>query len=314
MFFKGEKKHVRLQFLGTGAGVPSKQRNVSSLAIQWHQHGGQTWLVDCGEATQHQILQYPVKLSKINQIFITHLHGDHIYGLPGLLGSRSFQGAETPLSVYGPKGLQEWIEVSLRVSETYLRYPLQVIEIHNGMTWSDDSFTYTVKQLEHGVTSFGFRFVEKDRPGTLQVHKLQQMGIQPGPIYQQLKLGKQVQLEDGTWLDGTDFLSSPSPGVRLAVLGDTRITPSIHELADSVDLLVHEATFRAGQEEMAKNFYHATSTQAATIAKQGNVKQLVLNHISSRFQEDEIEDLLAEAQEIFPNTFIAYDGFSYELK
>lgn len=305
---------MRLQFLGTGAGVPSKQRNVSSLAIQWHLHGGQTWLVDCGEATQHQILRYPVKLSKINQIFITHLHGDHIYGLPGLLGSRSFQGAETPLTIYGPKGLQKWIEVSLQISETYLRYPLQIIEIYDGMSWSDESFTYTIRQLEHGVPSFGFRFVEKDRPGTLQVHKLQQIGIKPGPIYQQLKLGKKVQLTDGTWLDGADFLSSPTPGLKLSVLGDTRITPSIHELANNVDLLVHEATFRAGQEEMAKTFFHATSTQAAMVAKHGNVKQLILNHISSRFQEDEMEDLLAEAQEIFPHTLIAYDGFSYEWK
>lgn len=311
MIVEGEK-NVRLQFLGTGAGVPSKQRNVSSLAIQWHQHEGQTWLVDCGEATQHQILQFPVKLSKINQIFITHLHGDHIYGLPGLLGSRSFQGAETPLKVYGPKGLQEWIEVSLRISETYLRYPLQIIEIHDGMTWSDKTFTYTVRQLEHVVPSFGFRFVERDRPGALQVHKLQQIGVQPGPIYQQLKLGKRVQLADGNWLEGEDFLSPPTPGLRLAVLGDTRVTPSIHDLANGVDLLIHEATFRAGQEEMAKNFYHATCTQAATVAKQGNVKQLILNHISSRFQDHEIKELLAEAQEIFPHTLVAYDGFSYE--
>ncbi|SFX58305.1 RNAse Z [Thermoactinomyces sp. DSM 45891] len=303
---------MRVQFLGTGAGIPSKQRNVSSLAIQWYQHGGQTWLIDCGEATQHQILQHPVKLNKINQIFITHLHGDHIYGLPGLLGSRSFQGGKSPLRIYAPKGLQEWINVSLQISETHLHYPLEIIEIYEGMTWSDDSFHYVVRQLEHGVPSFGFRFEEKSQSGALQVHKLQQIGIQPGPLYQQLKKGKRIQLEDGTWLNGADYLSDPVQGLHMAVIGDTRFTSAIHELADGVDLLIHEATFRAEQEELAQNFFHSTSTQAAAIAKLANVKQLILNHISSRYQPDEIEQLLAEAQAVFPQTLIAHDGFAFE--
>lgn len=120
---------MQCYFLGTGAGVPSRNRNVSSLALIMPEYNGQIWLFDCGEATQHQIWDSPVKLAKINRIFITHLHGDHLFGLPGILGSRSFQGATSPLTLYGPKGIQAFVEISLKTSRTFLRYPLEIVEM-----------------------------------------------------------------------------------------------------------------------------------------------------------------------------------------
>jgi ribonuclease Z len=304
---------MKLYFLGTGAGVPSKMRNVSALALIWPRHQGQTWLFDCGEATQHQILSSPVTLSRVNRIFITHLHGDHIFGLPGVLGSRSFQGTEAPLTLYGPKGLRTFVEVALTTSQTYLRYPLEIVEVEHGFTAEDEHFTITAGLLEHGIPSYGYRIEEKDRPGSLDAERLKQMGIPPGPVFQRLKRGERVELPDGRVVDGRDFLGPAKKGLKAAILGDTRITATSFALADQVDLLVHESTLRAGQEALAEAFFHSTSVQAAEVARKSHVGTLILTHISPRYLEEECEDLLAEAREIFPRTYLAHDGWSYEV-
>jgi ribonuclease Z len=300
-------------FLGTGAGVPSRMRNVSSLALVMPEYGGQTWLFDCGEATQHQILVSPVKLSKVSHIWITHLHGDHLYGLPRVLGSRSFQGAETPLTVYGPPGLAEFIEISLKTSRTFLRYPLKVEEIADGSRFTEGAFSILVKKLDHGIPSFGFRLMEKEQPGRLDAKRLKEIGVPPGPVYKELKEGKTVLLPDGRHIDGKEFLSPPVPGRIIAILGDTRVTKTAFELAGNADILIHESTYRAGQEELAFSFFHSTCTQAAEVAKQSGAKRLILNHISSRFQEEDCAELLEEARSVFPQTLLAHDGFEYEL-
>jgi ribonuclease Z len=304
---------MKLHFLGTGAGIPSRLRNVSSLSLTLSEWGGQIWLFDCGEGTQHQILNSPVKLSKVTRIFITHLHGDHLFGLPGVLGSRSFQGAKTPLVIYGPTGLKNYIEVALKTSQTYLRYPLTVQEISHGEVIYDDPFTITVKQLDHGIASFGFRLMEKEQPGSLNAKRLRQMGIPPGPLYQELKQGKTITLPDGRTIDGKEFIGPPKPGRILAILGDTRPTPTAIALAEKADLLIHEATYRAGQEELAFSYGHSTCAQAAQIARDAGAKQLILTHISSRFQETECTELLNEARAVFPQTELAWDGWSFEL-
>jgi ribonuclease Z len=305
---------MELYFLGTGAGTPSKQRNVSSFALLLPEYKGQIWLFDCGEGTQHQILSSPVRLSKVNRIFITHLHGDHLFGLPGVLGSRSFQGSEEPLTIYGPAGIKVFLEVTLGLSLTYLRYPLEVIEIEDGMEIIDPPFTIQIHLLDHGIPSYGFRLIEKDRPGSLQTEKLQQLGIPPGPIYGKLKKGEKVQLPDGTILDGKQFLTPPKPGKTIAIFGDTRICEQSFNVAKDADLMIHEATYRAGQEALAVTYYHSTCTQAAMLAKESNVKSLILTHLSSRFSKEDETSILQEAQSIFPHTWIAYDGFRFEIE
>ncbi|SEN51578.1 ribonuclease Z [Lihuaxuella thermophila] len=304
---------MKLYFLGTGAGVPSKMRNVSSLALSWPRYQGQTWLFDCGEATQHQILSSPVTLSKVNRIFITHLHGDHLFGLPGVLGSRSFQGTETPLTLYGPKGLRTFVEVALATSQTHLRYPLDIVEVEHGFTAEDEHFTITAGLLEHGLPSYGYRIEEKDRPGSLDAERLKQIGVPPGPVYQRLKRGETAELPDGRVIDGRDFLGPAKQGMKAAILGDTRMTATCFALAEQVDLLIHESTLRAGQEALAEAFFHSTSVQAAEVARQSQVGTLILTHISSRYSEEECEEMLAEARAIFPRTYLAHDGWSYEV-
>ncbi|WP_026092478.1 ribonuclease Z [Calidifontibacillus oryziterrae] len=304
---------MELIFLGTGAGVPAKHRNVTAIALDLSQERGTTWLFDCGEATQHQILHTSIRPRKIEKIFITHLHGDHIFGLPGLLGSRSFQDGESLLTIYGPKGIKEFVDVSLKISSTHLKYPLEIAEIEEGIVFEDDQFIVEAGRLEHGIISFGYRLIEKDIKGALQVEKLTELGISPGPIYQQLKNGETITLKDGTVVNGDDFVGEDKPGRRLAILGDTRYTEKAIELACDVDLLVHEATFAYEDETIAYNYFHSTTVQAAQVAKNANAKKLILTHISSRYQGQDIHQLEAEAKKVFEDVSIANDFWRYTL-
>ncbi|GGE54182.1 ribonuclease Z [Priestia taiwanensis] len=294
-------------FLGTGAGIPSKGRNVSAIALHLLEERGTTWLFDCGEATQHQVLHTNVRLRKVEKIFISHLHGDHIFGLPGLLGSRSFQGGEDELTVYGPKGLKDFIEVSLRVSNTHIKYPLHIVEIEEGVIFEDDHIRVEVRKLEHGIPSYGYRLVERDVPGALLVDKLQALGIKPGPLYKKIKDGEVVELVDGSIINGKDFIGPPQQGKIIAILGDTRICSNNYVLAEGADVLVHEATFAAEEEANAYEFYHSTTAGAANVAKKAGVGQLILTHVSSRYQGADCAMLVQEAQDIFPNTVLAED-------
>ncbi len=304
---------LELTFLGTGAGVPAKERNVSAIALDLSQERGTTWLFDCGEATQHQILHTSIKPRKIEKIFITHLHGDHIFGLPGLLGSRSFQDGTSLLTIYGPMGIKEYVEVSLRVSTTHIKYPIEVVEIEDGVIFEDQQFTVIAGKLEHGIPCFGYRIIEKDLKGALEVDKLQKLGISPGPIYQTIKAGGEILLEDGTKINGSDFVGPDKPGRKIAILGDTRFNQKAIKLASEVDLLVHEATFGKEDESIAYDYFHSTTIGAAQVAKEAKAKALVLTHISSRYQGNDITTLLEEAQGVFLNVTIAHDFYKLQI-
>lgn len=307
---------MKITFIGTGAGVPAKERNVSSLALHLENKTGDIWLFDCGEATQQQILHTPIKLRKINKIFITHLHGDHIFGLPGLIGSRSFQGAENLLTIYGPEGIESFIQTALKVSGTYLKYPLEIVEFSDDQTelFSDDHYTVSIGKLDHGLPSFGFRIQQNDLPGTLLMDKVKQENIPVGPVLQKIKAGLVVTLDDGRTINGKDFLGPPKKGKIVTILGDTRFTETAIQLAKDANVLVHEATFSAEEENLAKEYYHSTTIQAATVAKMANVQQLLLNHISSRYQVEDVPLLLEEAKSVFANTLVASDFLSFDIK
>lgn len=294
-------------FLGTGAGMPAKLRNVTSIALKLLEERGAVWLFDAGEATQHQILHTSIRPRRIEKIFITHLHGDHIYGLPGLLSSRSFQGGESEVTVYGPKGIKEYVNVSLSISQTYLKYPLHIIEIEEGIIFEDEQFVVESLPLDHGILSYGYRMVEKDRPGTLLADKLIEAGIRPGPIFKKIKNGESVTLEDGRTIEPSHFLGPVQKGRIVTILGDTRSCENALYLAENADLLVHEATFSKGEEKLAYDYFHSTTHQAAEIAKQANCKQLCLTHISSRYDRNAWRELVDEAKEVFSNTEIAED-------
>ncbi|MBP3041464.1 ribonuclease Z [Bacillaceae bacterium Marseille-Q3522] len=300
-------------FLGTGAGIPAKLRNVSAIALKLLEERKAIWLFDCGEGTQQQILQTSIKPRKIEKIFITHMHGDHIYGLPGLLSSRSFQGGESTVNIYGPKGIKDYVEISLKSSGTFLRYPLIITEIEEGVIFNDEQFTVEAHMLDHGLPSYGYRITEKDRPGTLLADKLIAAGIKPGPIYKKIKNGEDVITEDGVTINANQFIGPEKKGRIVTILGDTRECSSRYTLAKEADFLVHEATFAKADHDLAHEYFHSTTAQAAELAKKAAVRRLCLTHISSRYDRKEWKILLNEAKEIFPNTVMAEDFKEFSI-
>jgi ribonuclease Z len=306
---------MQLEFLGTGAGVPAHYRNVTSIALRLLEERNTVWLFDAGEGTQHQMLSSTIRPRKIDKIFVTHLHGDHIYGLPGLLASRSFQGGEQPLHIYGPRGIRQFVETALRVSQTHLTYVLKFTELPNegGLVYEDDKFTVTALPLDHKILSFGYRVVEHDHTGELLVDKLRELGVPAGPVYGQLKNGQDVTLADGRLIRASDVIGPAKRGRTVTILGDTRKTPNIALLADHADVLVHESTYGKGEAKLARNYFHSTSMQAAAVAQEAGVGRLFLTHISARYAGKAANELAYQAQTVFPNTRVVNDFDVYEI-
>ncbi|WP_225047313.1 ribonuclease Z [Lacticaseibacillus kribbianus] len=299
---------MELLFLGTGAGSPSKTRNVSSLALKLLDERNEVWLFDCGEGTQHQILKTNIRPRKVTKIFITHLHGDHIFGLPGFLASRANQGGEEPLTIYGPAGIERFVRTSLQVTQTRLPYKLSFGLLETpGTVFEDATFKVSFAALSHRVPSFGYRVEEKPHLGELLIDKVRDAGIPNGPLYGRLKAGQTITLPDGRTFDGRDFIGPDQPGRTVVICGDTRATAATQALAQGATVLVHEATFGPDESQLARQYYHATNLQAAKIAKEAGVSRLLLNHISARYVGAAAQQLQKSAQRIFPRTHVVHD-------
>lgn len=304
---------MELTFLGTSAGVPCKTRNVTSMVFNPMNNQPQYWLFDCGEGTQHQMLHTAFNPGKLSKIFITHLHGDHIFGLPGLLCSRSMAGNENPLTVYGPQGIRQFIEMALQLSGSWTEFPLEIVEIIAGEVFCDAEFRVTAYPLTHPVECYGYRIEQHDKPGALDAARLKAEGVMPGPHFQHLKRGETVTLEDGRVIHGRDYLGPTQKGKTLAIFGDTGPTPDAVALAQGVDLMVHETTLEAAMAEKANSRGHSTTVQAAEVAKAAGVGRLVITHFSSRYDETGCDALLRECREIFPNTLAAADFLRVQI-
>lgn len=307
-------KDMQLQFLGTGAGMPSKERNTSALALKLLDERGSIWLFDCGEATQHQILHTSIKPRKIDKIFITHLHGDHILGLPGFLSSRSFLGGEDELTIYGPEGLQQWVELTLKLSKTHVAYPIHFVEVSEGVVFEDEQFTVKAMPLQHVIECFGYRVEQKPLAGELLIDNALVLGVPKGPLLGKLKAGEDVTLDNGTVVLSSDVTSPPQQGFTVAILGDTKFCENAQLLARSADIVVHEATFDHATIHLASSYGHSTNTEAAQIAKLAGARNLILNHISARFVANDMKSLVNEAKEIFDQTYVAHDFSEFEWR
>ncbi|XEC97235.1 ribonuclease Z [Paenibacillus tarimensis] len=297
---------MELMFLGTGAGRPLKGRNVTSVALMFGLSRS-FWLFDCGEGTQHQLLRTPLKLSAISHVFVTHLHGDHLFGLPGLLSSRSSEGGTKPVRLFGPNGLREWIDTSIRISRNHLDYDLDITEIEEGVILETDRYLVTAARLEHRIECFGYRIAEKPKPGRLNAERLKEIGVPMGPLYGKLKRGEDVTWEDGRIIRAAEVLGPEKPGRIVAILGDTSPCEQAVKLSQHADIMVHEATFDATMTSKALDYGHSTTQQAAESARKAKAKRLIITHFSSRFGTEDLERLAEEAREVFPNTEAAVD-------
>lgn len=302
---------MEITFLGTGSGAPSRQRNVSGTALQLTERG-ELWLIDCGEGTQHQVLRAPqVRLSQLTRVFLTHLHGDHLFGLMGLLASRALaQGGVGPVAVYGPEGLADYVRVSLRASGMRFGFPVDVRAVKPGVVWEDEEITVHAAPVRHRIEAYAYSVHEKPRAGRFDVDAARALGVPAGPLFGQLKSGQAVTLPDGREIAPDGLVGPPRVGRKVVFSGDTTFAPELVELARDADVLIHESTYAEADRPLADRAAHATSVIAATVARDAGAGVLYLTHFSPRYESDiglRIDDLLAEARAVFPETRLAHD-------
>jgi ribonuclease Z len=306
---------LQITFLGTSSGVPTKARNVSAVALKLPQRA-EVWLFDCGEATQHRLQHTELRISQLSRIFITHLHGDHVYGLMGLLATCGMAGHAQPITIYGPAGLEEYVNTSARLSRLRLGEQISVRTVAPGLLFEDEEFAVSCQPLRHRVQAFGYRVTEKDRAGRFNVERAAELGIPPGPVYGRLKRGETVVLADGRTIHGADLCAPPEPGRAVAYCTDTTYCDNSVALARGADVLIHEATFVSEDEDLARQSMHSTARDAARVAAEARVRRLVLTHVSPRYAPGNPvtpDELLRQARAVFPDTLLAHDFMTLDV-
>ena len=299
---------MRLTFLGTGGGVPSISRGLPAIAISF---AGDLLLFDCGESTQRQMMKAGVGFKSRMTIFLTHVHGDHSLGIPGLIYTLSMLGRRAPLRIIGPRGTLEYMEKILELRVGAINFEVEVMEVGEGVVYEARDYVVEATWSEHTIPTLTYMLREKDRPGRMKVKYLEGIGLPRGPLWGRLQRGEVVEWR-GRKITPEDAMGPPRPGRKIVYTGDTRPSERIVEFAKGADVLIHDATFGSEFEEEAAEQGHSTATQAARIARQASVRRLYLFHISPRY-EGRSEQLLREAREIFPYTYLPEDLETYEI-
>lgn len=307
---------MQLTFLGTSAGKPTIERNVSALGLEFDQDN-KWYLFDCGEATQHQIIRSRLYIGKLDTIFITHLHGDHYYGLPGLLASKKLDAALKPLNIYGPKGIKKFLECVMSISFEHLGYRLKIIEFEAEETFIFDKFSLKVLALEHSIESFAFYIKENDTSGKLNEGKLRAIGVEPSALYGELKRGRSITFQ-GKQLDPKAFVLKPIPGRSLIIAGDNSSPALLGTYLDDLDLLVHECTYtQEVYDNLEVKVLHTIAKELGSAVEAKRVKNLIATHINPRYNKNStlgIEMVYSEIKQHYRGRlFIANDFDVYRL-
>ena len=292
--------------LGTSSGKPTIKRNVSALAVAREAE----WLLfDCGEGAQTQITRAGLSPNRLVAVFITHLHGDHFNGLPGLLSTMGLDRRTRQLTLAGPPGVREYLNTLERLRVIFINYPLELKELaaaaDSKSVLETADYTVTARPLDHRLFALGYRVDERSRPGRFNVARARELGVPEGPLWGRLQSGDDVTLDDGRTIQSADILGAPRPGKSVAYCLDTRPCAASIELARGVDLLIHEATYAEELAAEAREYGHSTAAQAARTARDAGARKLLITHFSTRYPDPAV--LLEEARAIFPETILAED-------
>lgn len=277
---------MKLTFLGTSAGMPTVERNVTALALAIDD--SKSWyLVDCGESTQHQLLRCRYTLNNLEAIFITHVHGDHMFGIPGMLTSASMQGRTRSLTIYAPDGVERFVKTALSCADVHdLPFPLSFVRTDNSdFTFEDRNFMVTSHELSHRVPSFAYRFCEKTYSTQLNTERLSALNIPRGELWGRLQKGETITLDNGAQITPEEVLHAP-PKSRVAIIaGDNNRPELLLAPLKGADLLVHEATItQATLDKVGPQWMHSSAQMVAEVAQQANIPYLVLTHFSGRYR------------------------------
>lgn len=301
---------MRLTILGCYAATPRTFTNPTSQVLDIQNH---MFLIDCGEGTQVQLRKYKIKFSRINHIFISHLHGDHFFGLPGLISTFRLLGREKELHIYGPKGIKEAITLFLKLGDSWTNYPLIFHELEDKgphLLFEDDKVIVKTIPLDHRVYTNGFLFQEKEAPRTLNVEAARSLGVDRSQ-FNNIKKGMDGLDKNGNTIPNKKLTFDPDPPKSYAFCSDTVYRETVVPYIKDVDVLYHESTFLDSESHLCEKTKHATAKQAARIAKLANAKQLILGHYSTRYKS--IELFRREAMEVFQNVELADDGKTFQF-
>jgi ribonuclease Z len=301
-------KKLSVTFLGTSSATPTKNRSMPAIAVK---REGEVILMDCGEGIQTQILKYGVGMKNNVLILITHLHGDHLNGLIGLLQTMSMSQRATPLTIVGPAPLLRWLQISIEVLHIGLTFELKFVAAKPGTVFRSKEYSIRATRARHSVDTFAFLLEEHARPGIFDPQRAKRLGIPEGKKWSNLQHGRTVVV-GGKMFRPADVMGESRLGRKVGYSGDTRPTESLARFFRGSDLLIFDSTFSPDDQDKAKERMHSTSVEAAELSRKANVRKLVLTHFSARYKR--VESLLREARKIMPETVAAVDGLTLEVQ
>lgn len=293
---------MEITFLGTSGGFPTAKRSLPAVAVR---RKGELLLFDCGEGTQRQMVLSKIGFRSKMKIFITHMHGDHVMGIPGILQTMSLFDRKSPLKIYGPEGIYDFISCIKRTVNFGLTFPVEVYEVGEGLVCDEGEYTIQAIWVEHSVPCLAYALVEKDRPGRFYPERTVSLGVPEGPLWSKLQRGLDIELPDGRIVRAEEVVGPSRRGRKVVYVADTKPCGAVLKLAEGADLLIYEATLDDSLAEKASENYHSTPSQGAEIARKAGVRRLILTHISGRYLH--VDDLLEQARRIFPTVEVAED-------